>query len=572
MRVARYFPIVVVTGLVCQAATPFSARAADSAAVDATEQSSEPPSKVRYVDGAVQQAGFLDSRPRSNSTMIAQPGSGSNQQNRALLGDALGLPKTWFGRQVLNPTQTQSSRPTNKSPQSGLNGSASNQSNPNNTGQMRPRIANQPVGPSRPTQQRTVNGRAMQPTAVSNQNFRNPAGQPPIPIHQDVNARPMPLTNRPMAPAKPNPNSSQVSPWTGPPPAAAAATGVVAGSAAVATAAKPMASLSPADQLIAQAHSMSAGAKTEQDYSRIIETCRRAQASQAGPETAKYANNLTAWAFNRRGQLKAEAGHEKEAILDFDDAIRTESTCWRAVHNRGVLLAQAGQFAKAFDDFSRTIQLNPQFAKAYSNRAALFMVANNLNAAHQDYKKAIELDANLAVAHRGCGRVCQLMNRLDDAVLHYDAAVQLAPTDAYAAACRADLLTDVGRYSDALAEYNRALQLDPKSSQANCGSAWLLATCPDSALRNPGLALERANQAIELSAQKDAVSFDSLAAAQASSGDFDAAMKSINRAIQLAPVDERDSYKDRLVMYQQAKPYRIAPIERLAQQASYQTK
>jgi tetratricopeptide (TPR) repeat protein len=317
---------------------------------------------------------------------------------------------------------------------------------------------------------------------------------------------------------------------------------------------------------------MSAGAKTEQDYSRIIETCRRAQASQASPETAKYANNLTAWAFNRRGQLKAEAGHEKEAILDFDDAIRTESTCWRAVHNRGVLLAQAGQFAKAFDDFSRTIQLNPQFAKAYSNRAALFMVANNLNAAHQDYKKAIELDANLAVTHRGCGRVCQLMNRLDDAVLHYDAAVQLAPTDAYAAACRADLLTDVGRYSDALAEYNRALQLDPKSSQANCGSAWLLATCPDSALRNPGLALERANQAIELSAQKDAVSFDSLAAAQASSGDFDAAMKSIHRAIQLAPVDERDSYKDRLVMYQQAKPYRIAPIERLAQQASYQTK
>jgi tetratricopeptide (TPR) repeat protein len=150
--------------------------------------------------------------------------------------------------------------------------------------------------------------------------------------------------------------------------------------------------------------------------------------------------------------------------------------------------------------------------------------------------------------------------------------VQLAPKDAYAAACRGDLLTDVGRYSDALAEYNRALQLDSKSTQANCGSAWLLATCPDSALRNPDLALERANQAVDLSAQKDAVSFDSLAAAQASSGDFKAAMKSIHRAIELAPVDERDSYKDRLAMYQHARPYRIAPVERLAQQASYETK
>src|SRR4051812_38286246 len=104
MRVARYFPLVVFTGLVCQAAIPFSASASDSAVLDPTEQPAEPQTKGRYVDEAVQQAGFLDSRPRSNSTMISQPGSSSNQQNRSLLnGDALGLPKTWFGRQVLAP-------------------------------------------------------------------------------------------------------------------------------------------------------------------------------------------------------------------------------------------------------------------------------------------------------------------------------------------------------------------------------------------------------------------------------------------------------------------------------------
>jgi tetratricopeptide (TPR) repeat protein len=150
--------------------------------------------------------------------------------------------------------------------------------------------------------------------------------------------------------------------------------------------------------------------------------------------------------------------------------------------------------------------------------------------------------------------------------------VQLAPNDAYAAACRADLLTDVGRYSDALAEYNRALSVDAKSTQANCGLAWLLATCPDSALRNPALALERANQAIEQGGQKDAVSYDSLAAAQANAGDFTAAMDSIRKAIELAPADERHAYRERQVVYQQAKPYRIAPVERLAQQASYETK
>jgi tetratricopeptide (TPR) repeat protein len=590
MRVARYFRTLVLSGLITQTAIPLTACASDSAAMELTdqaEQSSEPQAKPRYVDSAVQQANFYDSRPGMNRTMMSQPGP----QKGALVNgnNGFSLSNLFFGRQPQQQTQPQNSRPSNYAGHPSWNQPAYGQANANNSAQFRQRVATQqPVGPSRPTQQPVVNGRAMaRPMAPSSQsysqNFRNPSNQPPIPVHTDVTPRPMPLAARaipaPMAaavsttvipPTKPAPNSSAVSPWNA--PANPAMPNAVGAFAAATANPRPAGPMTPADQLVAQAHSLSTSAKTEQDYSRIIETCRRAQASQTSGETAKYANNLTAWAFNRRGQLKAEAGHEKDAILDFDDAIRTDATCWRAVHNRGVLLAQAGQFEKAFDDFSRTIQLNPQFAKAYSNRAALFMVANNLNAAHQDYKHAIELDPNLAVAHRGCGRVCQLQGHLDDAVLHYDAAVQLAPNDAYAAACRADLLTDVGRYSDALAEYNRALQLDPKSSQANCGSAWLLSTCPDSALRNPQLAVERANQAIELSGQNDAVSFDSLAAALACSGDFDGALKSINKAIELAPADERDAYKERLVVYQQAKPYRIAPVERMAQQVSYTTK
>jgi tetratricopeptide (TPR) repeat protein len=594
MRVARYFRTLVLSGLITQTTIPLTACASDSAAVEFTDQSAEAPQpRGRYVDPALQQANFYDARPGQNSRMAPRPSVVPNSEKRALFsGDSFSLPKMFFGRQSQADVQTQvpapgpTGRPTNYAtqpnalPNSGR--PASQQVIPAaraaTAPQIRQRVASQPAapGPNRPTQQPVINGRAVHPGVATNQNFRAPSGQQPIPLRQDANRPPMPIAVRPAQPPKPAPNSSQVSPWAAPAAASAAAAAPVnTNSAAAAPTAKPAAPagpLSPADQLVAEAHKLSTVAKTEQDYSRIIETCRRAQASQVGPETAAFANNLTAWSFNRRGQLKAEGGHEKEAILDFDDAIRTDSTCWRAVHNRGVMLAQAGQFEKAFDDFSHTIQLNPQFAKAYSNRAALFMVANNLHAAHQDYKKAIELDANLAVAHRGCGRVCQLQGKLDDAVLHYDAAVQLAPNDAYAAACRADLLTDIGRYSDALVEYNRALQIDPKSSQANCGSAWLLATCPDSALRNPELAVERANQAIELGGEKDAISFDSLAAAQAAAGNFDEAMESIHKAIELSPVDERDAYRDRLLMYQQAKPYRIAPVDRMAQQASYTTK
>ena len=234
-------------------------------------------------------------------------------------------------------------------------------------------------------------------------------------------------------------------------------------------------------------------------------------------------------------------------------------------------MAQSGRFEKAFDDFSRTLEINPDFAKAYSNRGALLVVAGKLSAALADYGRAVELDPNLAIAHRGRGRVCHLLGRLDESIEHYDAAVQLAPDDAYAIASRADLLTDLGRYVDANDDYNRAIEIDAESAHAHSGSAWLLATCPDSSIRNAELAMERARTAMELSGKEDALFFDTLAAAQASAGDFEAATKSVRQAIELASTDERDVFRDRLAMYQHAKPFRIAPVRQVTQ-ASYESR
>lgn len=564
MRRARYFPMVVVglASFACQATMPHHCRAEDNASAAMYDQSYAPQTDGRIVDESVQQAGYYDSRPRPNSTTMGAPGmdaSTTNRKGALFRGQKLRMPTLPFGR------QSTTSKPSLRVPQA-----SATQGSPNGALRNQPRVAVQSPVAGRPMPQRTPNASPMAANS-SNQNVRMADNRPPQPIREDFTPHPAAQVARPAASTPPIPNSSAVSPWqTTPLAAPTAKPTAVAAKPTVVPTSKPAAPMSPADRLVAEAHELSSQAKSEQEYTRVVETCRRAQASQASPATVQYANNLISWSLNRRGQLKAEAGQEKEALLDFDDAVRADATCWRALHNRGVLFAQAGKFEKGFDDFSRTIQINPQFAKAYSNRAALFMVADHLDAALQDYNHAIELDPNLAVAHRGCGRVCQLLGRVDDAVGHYDAAVQLAPTDAYAAACRADLFTDVGRYSEAVTEYNRAIEIDPKSSQAQGGSAWLLATCPDSSVRNPELAIERAKSAIEIGGEKDAINYDTLGAAQANAGDFTAAMDSVRKAIELAPVDERDAYKDRLLMYQKAKPYRIAPVERVATQVSYE--
>ncbi len=329
------------------------------------------------------------------------------------------------------------------------------------------------------------------------------------------------------------------------------------------------AGMSSTAEILSSAHQLAESAKTEAEFTNVFDLCQQIPASQATKEETTFGRQLAAWSLNRRGQLRARAGNTEAAIDDFNLAIRVDATCWRALHNRGVLLAQAGQFEQAFDDFHRTIELNPSFAKAHSNRAALYVLAGELEPALRDYQRAIELDPQFAIAYRGCGRTCHLLGRTDEALEHLTRAIELAPKDSAALANRGDLLTDLGRYTAAASDYERALALNSHNVDACRGSAWLLATCPDESVRNPDLALRRAQMATQLDRKTDVVTLDTLAAAEASTGDFEAAMQTVRHAIDLAPPSERSVYQDRLQMYERSTPYRIAPLNEV-QQVGYE--
>ena len=321
--------------------------------------------------------------------------------------------------------------------------------------------------------------------------------------------------------------------------------------------------------ILNEAHQLAESARTEADFSKIFAMCQQVPARSATAEETAFGRQLAAWALNRRGQLRARAGGNQAAMADFEQAIHIDGDCWRAVHNRGVLLAQAGQFEQAFDDFQRTIELNPGFAKAYANRGSLYVLAGEIEPGVADYRHAAQLDPELAIAHRGWGRACHMLGRLDEAEQQLTRAIELAPKDAGALASRGDLLTDLGQYEAAANDYERALAINPRYIDACRGSAWLLATCPDGTMRNPGVALGRAQKAMSLGHKPDPTTFDTLAAAQASVGDYRSAAQTIERAIELAPPSERSVYQDRLQMYRHSRPYRIRPLAAV-QQAGFE--
>jgi tetratricopeptide (TPR) repeat protein len=116
---------------------------------------------------------------------------------------------------------------------------------------------------------------------------------------------------------------------------------------------------------LVNAYQLSLSASNQAEYSQIIQWCTAATRIELDAETRGFADNLSAWALNRRGQARADEGQGELALADFNAALELSPKNWRALHNRAVTLAQRGDFAESFDDLCRVIQGDPKFAKAW---------------------------------------------------------------------------------------------------------------------------------------------------------------------------------------------------------------
>jgi hypothetical protein len=120
-----------------------------------------------------------------------------------------------------------------------------------------------------------------------------------------------------------------------------------------------------------------------------------------------------------------------------------------------------------------------------------------------------------------------------------------------------------GRYSEAIESINSGLESAPDSAFLHNNKAWLLATCPDDAVRDGELAVEHATTACELTEWSNFAFVDTLAAAYAEAGDFESAVQWQEEAISLGGGAYSQDFQKRLRLFKAGKPYRegVPPYE-----------
>ncbi len=140
---------------------------------------------------------------------------------------------------------------------------------------------------------------------------------------------------------------------------------------------------------------------------------------------------------NIMGDIRLRQGRAREALREFDAAIRLARGFPEAHCNRGVALQALGRLADALAAEDRALALRPNYATAHFNR----------------------------------GNILRDLHRLDDAIVAYGRALTAQPAYPEALVNRGMVLVSRSKSFDALKDFRQALALRADYAEASVGAA-----------------------------------------------------------------------------------------------------
>jgi tetratricopeptide (TPR) repeat protein len=278
------------------------------------------------------------------------------------------------------------------------------------------------------------------------------------------------------------------------------------------------------------------------------------KALQIKPDYAEAHNNL--------GNALLQKGSVDEAFTQYQKALQIKPDYAEAHNNLGYVLLQKGKMNEAIIHFQKALQIKPDYAEAHYNFGNALLQKGSVDEAIIHFQKALQIKPDNAKAHINLGSALLQKGKVDEAIIHFQKALQIKPDNAKAHIKLGSALLQKGKVDEAIIHFQKALQIKPDSPDVLNNLAWLLATCPDSHVRDGVQAVKYAGRACELTHYGVPPLVGTLAAAYAEAGRYDDAIAAGQKACALATAaGERELLEKNqqlLALYRAHQPYHEA--------------
>ena len=211
----------------------------------------------------------------------------------------------------------------------------------------------------------------------------------------------------------------------------------------------------------------------------------------------------------------------------------------------------------------RFAEIHPNFEDYYTHyRAGLtFEGDHDYARAVPEFLLALQEETNHVESIFLLASCLARMKRKEEALPYARQVAKLRPKNAAARGLLGGILSDTGSPGEALGQLEVAYSLNQRDISISANLAWVLATAPQSALRDGRRAVRLAEWASRAVRHTSPPLLDTLAAAYAEAGRFDDAVRATERAIGILrrnPGLSTAELEIRLALYRSRKPYRAA--------------
>jgi tetratricopeptide (TPR) repeat protein len=259
------------------------------------------------------------------------------------------------------------------------------------------------------------------------------------------------------------------------------------------------------------------------------------------------------------GDCLTQEGKIDEALTHYEQAVGLFPAAPIFHERLATALASRDKHDRAIAEWREVIRLDPNHLNARLGLADALL-------AHGDAGEAVAVCSEILKQGSGpieaigiLGAALAAEGLVEEALPHLQRAVDFQPGNA-----KAHFRLGLALYSrgqqGAIAHLSEAIQLQPDSVPMLWQTAWILATSPNSSIRNGARATGLAKRAIEHSDGQEVRTFDALAAALAETEEFSAAVEAADRASAMALARGDDALADaigqRTILYRQGLPYR----------------